>query len=58
MLFFFQINDQSLDHLESLNDALKLLNVPRPILSVTLAKSCNAINNMIAGKYFLISRFL
>ena len=46
---FFQINDQGLDHLESLDDALKLLNTLGPILTMTLAKSCNQINNIIPG---------
>ena len=44
-----QINDQGLDHLESLEDAQKLLNSHGAILSMTLAKSCNAINSIIPG---------
>ena len=44
----FQINDQGLEHMESLNYAAKLLN-SCSILSLTLAKSCNTINSLMGG---------
>ena len=42
--FFFQINDQGLDHLANITDATKLLN-SGSILSLTLAKSCNSLSS-------------
>ena len=47
-LVTFQINDQALDHLENINDALKLLE-SNSVLSLTLAKSYNAINHILGG---------
>lgn len=47
-LLTFQINDQALDHLENINDALKLLE-SNSVLSLTLAKSYNAINHILGG---------
>ena len=47
-IFNFQINEQALDHIENINEALKLLE-SNSVLSLTLAKSYNAINHILGG---------